>query len=156
MLWIARSPRSSWASSAANASDARSSAGPRRTASPAARHATRTRDRVTLMESGVPTPTRTFKRSPVSAHRCRADAAGRPPSRAIEVGRDDLPGLGAGNDGNELERGSAAPPPEHPLLQEPRIVALHELEAPAEVRLDPAIDVGQALGQAAALVAQAA
>jgi hypothetical protein len=47
-------------------------------------------------------------------------------------------------------------PERDPLLQQARVVALHELEAALEARLDPAVDVAEPLWGAAAPIAQAA
>ena len=42
-------------------------------------------------------------------------------------------------------------PTRHPFLQQADVVALHELETSVEVGLNPAADIGQALGRHAAL-----
>ena len=63
--------------------------------------------------------------------------------------------LSACDDRKELERNGRTPPAKHPFLQEAWIVALHKLKAPAEVWFDPTLDVLQAIGQCATVVANA-
>jgi hypothetical protein len=72
----------------------------------------------------------------------------------LEQGLDRLPGLRRRHHGHDLELDQIAPERD-PLLQ-PRIIALHELKATVEVRLDAAADVAQPVRGAAALLAQAA
>ena len=68
-------------------------------------------------------------------------------SLMLEMRRDNFAGERARNDRNELERHTATAPVQRPLLQQSRVIALHQLKATTEVRLDPAVDVPQALGQ---------
>jgi hypothetical protein len=58
-------------------------------------------------------------------------------------------------DWHDLEFHQIAPMHD-PLLQQPCIVALHELEAPIERWLDPAVEVFQTLGHLPAVIAQPA
>ena len=74
---------------------------------------------------------------------------------ASEIGLDDRPRLAARDHGDDLERHAAAAPLENPGLDEPQIVAAHELEAAGKVGLDPAVDIFEALRQRPAGVAQA-
>src|SRR5215468_2142755 len=60
-----------------------------------------------------------------------------------------------GHHRHDLELGQIAPV-DHPLLQQARITALHQLKAPIEIRFDPAPDVPQAIGHHASLVAKPA
>jgi len=46
---------------------------------------------------------------------------------------------------HDLNHSAEASPLENPLLKEPEVVALHELKAAAEVGLDPAVVVPEAL-----------
>jgi hypothetical protein len=46
-------------------------------------------------------------------------------------------------------------PPDHPLLEESRVVAFHELEAAIKIRLYPAVDVLQTVWEHATLFRKA-
>src|SRR6516165_10728825 len=72
-----------------------------------------------------------------------------------EMALDDSLRLNACHDGDDLERHAAAAPLENPFLEEPRVVATHELKATGEVGLDPAVDVFEPLRQRSAFLAQA-
>ncbi len=87
---------------------------------------------------------------PVSPSATGAAKAVRKP---LEKRRDVGARLGRRHDRDDLELGERIPV-EHPLLQQARVIALHQLEAALEARLDPAVDVAQALGHAPAGVAQ--
>src|SRR5262245_666914 len=73
----------------------------------------------------------------------------------FEVGSNDLPGFLAGDDGNDLKGRAGTTPLQDPFLEQPHVVAAHELEATAEVGLDPAIDVLQTIRQRTPAVPQA-
>src|SRR5262245_22216139 len=59
----------------------------------------------------------------------------------LEVRSNDVPRLLAWDDGNDFEGCAATSPLQDPLLQEPHVVATHELEATAKVGLHPAVNV---------------
>ncbi len=63
--------------------------------------------------------------------------------------------LTAFHDRHDLEGGACSPPMQDPLLDEAKLVALHELKAAGEVRLDPAGDVLQPLGQTSSSIPNA-
>src|SRR4051812_35216572 len=67
---------------------------------------------------------------------------------------DDTGGVLGFYDRYDFEIGEIAPG-QDPFLQQARIVALHELEATVEVRLDPAPDIDEPFGRHAASVAKA-
>src|SRR5206468_12138127 len=69
--------------------------------------------------------------------------------------RDDAPGILAAHQRHNLQADAKPAQPERPFLEQTRILATQQLEAAGEIGLDPAIDVLQALGDGAALVAQA-
>src|SRR5688572_173610 len=48
---------------------------------------------------------------------------------------------------HDLEGYAGAPPMQNPGLQQAQIVAAHELKAACKARLDPAVDIVQAIGQ---------
>src|SRR5204863_8957675 len=82
----------------------------------------------------------------------------RPPPRSAPAGAltseqrlDDLAGLGRWNDGHDLELDEVAPA-QDPLLEQARVVALHQLEAAVEARLDPAADVREPVRRAASVL----
>src|SRR5215207_8559266 len=68
---------------------------------------------------------------------------------------DDLSRLGRRHDRDDLGI-EEIPPTQHPLLKKARVVAGHQLKAPAEPRFDPASLVGQPLRRRPSLVSQAA
>jgi hypothetical protein len=55
---------------------------------------------------------------------------------------------------HELESRSEATPSQHPLLQQPQVVALHELKTSSKIRLHPTVDVSQAIGKPPTIVAK--
>src|SRR5690349_3615273 len=64
----------------------------------------------------------------------------------IEIGRDHLARVLARHHRHDLEgHAELAIVGEDPFLQQPQIVAFHELEATVEIRLDPAADVFEAV-----------
>jgi hypothetical protein len=63
--------------------------------------------------------------------------------------------LAALDDGDDLETCTGSLPVQHPLLEQLQVFAFHELEAPAEVGLDPAVDVLQTLRKTTALLVDA-
>src|SRR5215203_5196120 len=70
----------------------------------------------------------------------------------FQMRRDNLASLGAGYDRHDFKANSCASPVQNPLLKQPKVVTLHQLETTAEVRLDPAIDVPEAFGYRSAAV----
>jgi len=68
---------------------------------------------------------------------------------------DNFTGLRAGYHGHYLEGDPRASPLEHPRLQKPQIIALHQLEASTEVWLDPAIDVLKTIRDRASAITHA-
>src|SRR5207253_8743162 len=64
--------------------------------------------------------------------------------RALELWGDRLRRFPRGDDGDDFKFHKVFPSG-RPLLQEARVVALHQLKAPAELRLDPALHVAQPL-----------
>lgn len=71
----------------------------------------------------------------------------------IQIGRDDLSGLLAADDGDDFKRRPKATPLQDPLLEEAQIVTCHQLKTATKVRLDPTVDVGQPLRDHAPAVA---
>ena len=69
----------------------------------------------------------------------------------IQKRRHDFAGLLARHDRHDLEGHAEPLAVQHPFLQQPRIVAFHQLEAAVEIRLDPAPDIFQPLGKFYAL-----
>jgi hypothetical protein len=67
--------------------------------------------------------------------------------------RSYLARLRAADDRDELERHTRTAATAAPFLQQARRVALHQLKAATEVRLDPAVDVLQPLRQRTAVAA---
>lgn len=89
------------------------------------------------------------------ARRTQAGARNRAVPRArLEEGFDRLGGRGRRRDRHDLELDQIAPEG-NPALQQPHVVAFHDLEATVEIGFDPAIDVDEAFRRAAALVAEA-
>src|SRR5438477_5876466 len=87
------------------------------------------------------------------ARRRRAGAARAAPSSG--PGSDGGHGLRRGHDGNDLELDQVFPA-RHPLREQRRVVAFHDLKAAGEVLRDPAGDVPEALGCEPAVLAKAA
>src|SRR5262245_7719156 len=77
----------------------------------------------------------------------------RPPpetrSLLIQERRDDFASFLAADDWHDLEGGSCPSPLEHPLLQQPQVLALHQLEAATEIGFHPAVDVLQTVREQA-------
>src|SRR5690349_13437055 len=71
---------------------------------------------------------------------------------AIEIWRDHLTRLLARHHRHDLERRAGAAAVQYPFLQQPRVVALHQLKAAVEVRLDPAAVIDEAVGERDAAV----
>jgi len=88
--------------------------------------------------------------------RYRREHPGRASAGSTEKRRDDGACLGARHHRHDLEADAQPVPAQHPLLQQPQVVALHELEAAREVRLDPAVDVTQPFRQRTPAVAHLA
>src|SRR5688572_23646947 len=77
--------------------------------------------------------------------------------RAVVSGVGRLPSLrlARGQDGDDLELHEVVPARD-PLAEERRVFALHQLKAPAEALLDPALDVAQPCGRHPPALAEAA
>ena len=58
------------------------------------------------------------------------------------------------HDWNHLDGSTEATPFKHPLLKKAQIIALHELEAAAKVRLDPTVNILQTFRQHTRLITQ--
>ena len=85
-------------------------------------------------------------------------AAGRRSSRRLswfEIRFDDRPRLCTRDDGHDFERHPAVAPLKNPALDEPQIVAAHQLEAAGKVGLDPAVDIVEPLRQRSARLTEA-
>jgi hypothetical protein len=63
----------------------------------------------------------------------------------VEIRRDHFAGVLARPHRDDLEGYAETPAIQDPLLQQPRVVAFHQLEAAVEVRLDPAPDISESL-----------
>jgi hypothetical protein len=61
--------------------------------------------------------------------------------------RDDFSSLCARNHRDDFEGNPHPTPIQHPFLYQPKVIAFHELKAPTEVGLDPAVDVFEATWQ---------
>src|SRR5574341_946625 len=72
-------------------------------------------------------------------------------SRVSEQWSHRFHGFLGWDDGNDLELHQVLPL-DHPLLEQARVGALHELKAAVEIRLDPAPHIGQPLGRHAPLL----
>ena len=70
-----------------------------------------------------------------------------PRMAVLEVRADDLPCRRAWENRHAFEADTGTAPTEHPGLQSPQVVGLHELEAAGEVGFGPVVDVAQALRQ---------
>src|SRR5262245_45381652 len=75
-------------------------------------------------------------------------------ARAFQQRLDGRPCIGRGHDRHDLELDEIAPEG-HPLLEQARILALHELKAAVEVGFDPAAHVAEPFRSAATALAKA-
>jgi hypothetical protein len=76
-------------------------------------------------------------------------------SALFQPGFNHFAGVLAGHHGNDLQRCTAATPVEDPFLELPQVAALHQLKTAAEIRLHPAIHIGQTFGHSPAFIAHA-
>src|SRR5215831_1967350 len=104
------------------------------------------------MRPGNPGRTRhpACDRYPVNA---TAPEQGRGPS-GLELRGDGFASVGRRDHGDDLELDEVAPE-SHPLLEQTRVLTLHDLKASVEVHFDPATDVAKPVGHAASLLAKA-
>jgi len=74
---------------------------------------------------------------------------------ATQVRRDNIASLRAAHHRNNLERDPCTSPIQHPILEQPKVIALHELETTTEVGLDPTINVLETVWNRTAAIANA-